>query len=81
LEKAALGLKSAKVQRATLLKQIKKTTIMAPFSGIVTAKLNEVGAFAAPGVPLIQITNISVLKFTVNVPEPAKQKFPANEEY
>ena len=69
LEKAELGLKSAKVQKATLLEQISKTTIRAPFSGVVTAKLSEEGAFAAPGVPLLQITDITTLKFTVNVPE------------
>lgn len=69
LEKAELGLKSAKVQRATLIEQINKTTIKAPFNGVVTAKLTEEGAFAAPGVPLLQITDISVLKFTVNVSE------------
>jgi RND family efflux transporter MFP subunit len=69
LEKAELGLKSARVQRNTLLEQISKTTITAPFEGIVTAKLTEVGAFAAPGVPLLQITDIAQLKFTVSVPE------------
>jgi len=69
LEKAELGLKSAMVQQATLLEQISKTEIKAPFNGIVTGKLTEVGAFAAPGVPLLQITDISVLKFTINVPE------------
>ena len=69
LEKAELGLKSARVQKNTLLEQISKTTITAPFEGIVTAKLTEVGAFAAPGVPLLQITDISQLKFTVSAPE------------
>jgi RND family efflux transporter MFP subunit len=69
LEKAGLGLKTAKVQKETLLVQIDKTTIRAPFNGIVTAMLTEEGAFAAPGVPLIQITDISSLRFTVNIPE------------
>lgn len=69
LEKAELALKAAKVQKATLLEQIEKTTIRAPFSGVVTAKLNEEGGFAAPGVPLLQITDINTLRFTVNVPE------------
>jgi len=69
LEKAELGLKSARVQKNTLLEQISKTTITAPFEGIVTAKLTEVGAFAAPGVPLLQITDIAQLKFSVSVPE------------
>ncbi|MBN2634672.1 MAG: efflux RND transporter periplasmic adaptor subunit [Prolixibacteraceae bacterium] len=75
LEKAELGLKSAKVQLATLLEQISKTEIKAPFDGIVTGKLTEVGAFAAPGMPLLQITDISHLKFTVNVPENELRKF------
>lgn len=69
LEKARLGLRSAEVQKATLLEQIAKTTIRAPFDGIVTAKLAEAGAFAAPGMPLLQITDIGRLRFTVHVPE------------
>lgn len=81
LEKAELGLKSAKVQRATLLEQINKTTIKAPFNGVVTAKLTEEGAFAAPGVPLLQITDISVLKFTVNVSENDLSSFQLNQTF
>jgi len=81
LEKAELGLKSAKVQKATLLEQINKTTIKAPFAGIVTAKLSEEGAFAAPGVPLLQITDIAQLKFTVNVPESDLKQFKLNQSY
>jgi RND family efflux transporter MFP subunit len=79
LEKSELALKSANVQKATLLEQISKTTIVAPFSGIVTAKLTEVGAYAAPGVPLLQITDISVLKFTANVPENDLNQFKMNQ--
>ncbi|MBK8191888.1 MAG: efflux RND transporter periplasmic adaptor subunit [Lewinellaceae bacterium] len=69
LEKAQLGLKSAQVQRATIQEQINKTTIKAPFDGVVFAKLNEVGGFAAPGVPLLHILEIGQMKFTINVPE------------
>ncbi len=79
LEKSELALKSANVQRATLLEQISKTTIVAPFSGIVTAKLTEVGAYAAPGVPLLQLTDISMLKFTANVPEKDLSQFKMNQ--
>ncbi|MAY84330.1 MAG: efflux transporter periplasmic adaptor subunit [Flavobacteriales bacterium] len=81
LEKAELGLKSAKVQKATLLEQINKTTIKAPFNGVVTAKLSEEGAFAAPGLPLLQITDITTLKFTVNVPEKDLSQFKLNRSY
>ena len=81
LEKAKLGLKAAKVQKATLLEQINKTTIKAPFYGVVTAKLNEEGGFAAPGIPLLQITDISTLRFTVNVPENDLVQFQNNQTY
>ncbi|HAQ17921.1 MAG TPA: efflux RND transporter periplasmic adaptor subunit [Prolixibacteraceae bacterium] len=81
LEKTELALKSAKVQKATIKEQINKTTITAPFSGIVTAKLTEEGAYAAPGIPLLQITDISSLKFTVNVPEQELSQFETNQQY
>jgi RND family efflux transporter MFP subunit len=81
LEKAVLGLKSAKVQKATLVEQINKTIIKAPFNGVVTAKLSEEGAFAAPGVPILQITDITNLKFTVNVPENELSQFKLNQSY
>ena len=81
LEKAVSGLKSTRVQQASLTEQINKTTIAAPFSGIVTAKFTEAGAFAAPGMPLLQITDISLLKFTVNVPEHELSRFEINEVY
>ncbi len=69
LEKVNIALESARVQRRTILEQIRKTTITAPFNGIVTQKMSEVGAFAAPGVPLLQLTDIAQLRFTVQVPE------------
>lgn len=81
LEKSVLGLKSAKVQKATLMEQINKTTIKSPFNGVVTEKLSEEGAFAAPGIPLLQITDITNLKFTVNVPENDLSKFKLNQSY
>jgi RND family efflux transporter MFP subunit len=75
LEKAELGLKSAEVQKAILLEQINKTSIKAPFNGIVTAKMTEMGAFASPGMPLLQITDISRLKFTINIPDNELDRF------
>ncbi len=81
LEKASLGLKTAKIQKATLQEQINKTTIRAPFSGIVTIKFTEVGAFAAPGVPLLQITDLGVVKFTINVSENDLKQFQLGKTY
>lgn len=81
LEKTLLGLKTAKVQKATILEQISKTTIKAPFNGVVTAKITEEGGFAAPGIPLLQIIDIRNLKFTVNVPETELKQFNINQTY
>lgn len=81
LEKAQFALKSAKIQRSTLIEQLNKTSIKAPFDGIITAKLTEVGAFAAPGVPLLQLSDISTLRFTVNVSERDLSRFFENKVY
>lgn len=74
-------LKNAEAQKASILSQLNKTTVYAPFNGVVTAKLSEVGAFASPGIPLLQVTDISQLKFTVNVPESDLNRFNYENNY
>lgn len=81
LEKAELGLLTVKNQRKTIQEQINKSTIRAPFDGVVTMKFVEVGSFAAPGVPLLQITDISKLKFTVNASESQLSLFQKDKSY
>lgn len=81
LEKAELGLLTANNQRKTIQEQINKSTIRAPFDGVVTMKFVEAGAFAAPGVPLLQITDISKLKFTVNASESQLSLFQKDKSY
>ncbi len=81
LEKAQLGLRAAEVQRDQLREQLAKTTIRAPFTGVVTAKFNEEGAFAAPGVPLVQLTDIATLRFTVSVPESDIGRFREGQQW
>lgn len=81
LEKVELGLQTAKNQLETIKEQIRKSTVRAPFDGIVTMQFVEVGAFAAPGVPLFQITDISKLKFTINVTEKQIKQFQIGNSY
>ena len=81
LEKVQQGIKTAKAKRETLYTQLNKTTIKAPFDGVVTMKFQEVGAFAAPGVPLVMLTNIGDLKFTINVPERNLALFKKGKEF
>lgn len=75
------SLKNAQALRASIIAQLNKTTVYAPFNGVVTAKLSEVGAFASPGIPLLQVTDISQLKFTVNVPESDLNLFKYKNSY
>jgi RND family efflux transporter MFP subunit len=81
LEKVQQGIKTAKTQKQAIQTKIAKTTIKAPFTGIVTMKFQEVGAFAAPGVPLVLLTDIGDLKFTINVPERNLDLFKKGKAY
>ena len=45
------------------------TKIRAPFDGLVTAKLVDAGAMAAPGVPLLVVEDASRFRLEVNVDE------------
>jgi len=81
LEKAELGLRTVNAQRKTVVAQINKTVVYAPFTGIITMKMTEVGSFASPQMPLLQLTDLSKLKFTVNVPETDVTLFELNKIY
>lgn len=45
------------------------TGITAPFDGVITRKLVEVGDLATPGKPLLEMENSSLLRFECEVPE------------
>lgn len=68
-EKALTQLDAAKAQEALLIEQISRTVVKAPFDGIVTARFTEEGAFASPGIPVLQISDISLLRFTFHAGE------------
>ncbi|TAE44746.1 MAG: efflux RND transporter periplasmic adaptor subunit [Cytophagales bacterium] len=69
LENAKLGLKNAESQLKMLQKQLSLSQINAPFGGIITMKMFDLGSVLAQGTPLIKLTDISQLKLTVNIPE------------
>ena len=45
------------------------TLILAPFDGVITRKLADVGDLAAPGKPLLQMENPNTLRLEADVPE------------
>lgn len=75
VEKTKLGLKSAEIQKKQIQKQLRSTNLSAPFSGVVTKRMIDLGSVVGPGTPLIEITDVSKLKLTVNVPERDILKF------
>lgn len=81
LEKTELALETANVQVNTLKEQISKSQLRAPFDGVVTAKLTEEGDFAAPGKPLLQLTDISQVKLGILVPEQDLKLFELGMSY
>jgi RND family efflux transporter MFP subunit len=80
LEKAELGLRSARAQHNKISEQIRKTTIYAPFDGVITQKFSEAGSYAAPGMPLLHLSDIRTLKFAIQVPE-SELKFFHPDQY
>ncbi len=81
LEKTQLALNAALQERKSVIEQIKKTNITAPFNGYITVKFTEVGSFAAPGMPLLQLTNTNDMQFLINVADDDIDLFEKNKEY
>jgi RND family efflux transporter MFP subunit len=75
VEKTRLGVRSGELQKKQIQKQIKSTSIVAPYSGVITKKMIDLGSFVGAGTPLFELTDISSLKLTVNVPERDVLKF------
>lgn len=75
VEKTRLGVRSGELQKKQIQKQIKSTSIVAPYSGVITRKMIDLGSFVGQGTPLFELTDISSLKLTVNVPERDVLKF------
>lgn len=57
---------AALVEARTMLQY---TEVAAPFDGVVTRKLVEVGDLATPGKPLVEMENSSLLRFECEIPE------------
>lgn len=79
-EKMELALKSAEVQLKQLQKQLRGTKVLAPFSGVVTKKMADLGSMVMPGTPIVELTDISQLKLTISVPERDVLKFKTGQK-
>lgn len=69
--------------RATLANydaQIAKVTLVAPFSGVVTAQSAKLGATIAPNAPVVTMQSDGAFKITANVPEVDVAKIAAGDK-
>ncbi|GAC1420805.1 MAG: hypothetical protein NVSMB64_29700 [Candidatus Velthaea sp.] len=60
---------AAQGQIKLLQTQIAQTNIVAPFDGVVTARLLDPGAFAGPNGPIVRVSQIDTVYVNVNVPD------------
>jgi RND family efflux transporter MFP subunit len=58
-----------RAQQAGAKAMLGYSRIVAPFAGIVTARMIDPGAMAAPGVPLLQVDSAGALELQTTVPE------------
>jgi RND family efflux transporter MFP subunit len=64
-----IGYENAAIQLENAKKQLDDTKIVAPFSGYITSKNTELGAFVGMGTPIAGIADISQLKVQLAVSE------------
>jgi RND family efflux transporter MFP subunit len=74
-EKTKLALRSAEAQVKQMKRQLQNSSIKAPFAGIVTKKMVDLGSFIGMGTPILELTDISSLKLNISVPERDVLKF------
>jgi RND family efflux transporter MFP subunit len=63
------GFENASIQLENAKKQLEDTEIVAPFSGVITSKKTELGAYVNPGTPIAAMADIARLKVLLAVSE------------
>jgi RND family efflux transporter MFP subunit len=69
VEDVKLALKKAETDVTTLKKQLDFATIRAPVQGTITRRFIEKGSLLMQGAPVVEIVDVSRLKFIANVSE------------
>lgn len=52
-------LMAQRAQHALATRRVDDTTLLAPFSGVITERMAQLGQFASPGAPLLQLLSVS----------------------
>jgi RND family efflux transporter MFP subunit len=69
LRDVRIGFENAAIQLENARKQWEDAQIVAPFSGVITSKKTELGAYVNPGTPVVGIADVSRLKVRLAVSE------------
>lgn len=70
---------AARVARDSALRNIKHSTLEAPFDGVVARRLVEPDMVVATGSPIIELQNNQHIEVTVDLPETAALSIPLND--
>ncbi len=68
-EEAASDLKLRVAARDTARQALKDCTITAPYNGVITAKYIQEGEFVQPGIPVLEIMDLTTLNAEIDVSE------------
>ncbi len=68
-DQAAAGLMQAQAAHQTAQQALNDCSIKAPYDGIITAKHVQPGEFVSPGMPVLEIMDLSVLNAELELPE------------
>jgi RND family efflux transporter MFP subunit len=74
-------IEAAKAQAETLRVQIDLMRISAPYNGVVTARMSDEGAIAAPGQLILQLVESDVLEARIGVPAQSAATLTPGETY
>lgn len=66
---AKAALDQARAQAQLYRTEIAQTTLFAPYDGVITARLLDPGAYAAPNQPIVTISQVDPVYINVNVPD------------
>jgi RND family efflux transporter MFP subunit len=66
LARTEAGVRAARAARAEVGAMTEYATVRAPFAGVVTQRLVDPGAFAAPGAPLVAVQDVARLRIVAN---------------
>jgi RND family efflux transporter MFP subunit len=80
LDAARLGMKAAENQLDITKRQVENTKIKTPIAGTINARYVNIGTMVQPGMPVVNVVDISMLKVRVNVSESEAFRFKAGDK-